>query len=138
MKTQIPKIVLTCLFCTGLQFLAQAASEAAPAAGAIADPFVLTWKANGPGCDDRYENGLEEKGMFTNQASIIVVLVPDSGKLAISVYVENPKEGAGRLDVNPENFHLLKDTDKGLSDLKRAEAVKMAKSMERRSLSSLV
>lgn len=133
MKTQIPKIVLTCLFCTGLQFLAQAPSEAAPAAGAIADPFVLTWKANGPGCDDRYENGLEEKGMFTNQASIIVVLVPDSGKLAISVYVENPKEGAGRLDVNPENFHLLKDTDKGLSDLKRAEALKMAKSMERRS-----
>jgi len=75
---------------------------------------------------------LEEKGLFTNQASLIVFLIPDSGKLAVSVYVGNPAEGAGRIDVIPENFHLLKVTDKGLSELKRAEAVKMAKSMERR------
>ena len=92
----------------------------------------MTWEPNGPGCDDRYENGLEEKGLFTNQASLIVFLIPDSGKLAVSVYVGNPAEGAGRIEVNPENFHLLKVTDKGLSELSRAEAVKMAKSMERR------
>jgi TPR repeat protein len=92
----------------------------------------MTWKPNCPGCDDRYENGLEEKGLFTNQSSLIVFLIPDSGKLAVSVYVGNPAKGAGRIDVNPENFHLLKVTDKGLSELSRAEAVKMAKSMERR------
>jgi TPR repeat protein len=93
----------------------------------------MTWKPNGPGCDDRYENGLEEKGLFTNQASLIVFLIPDSGKLAVSVYVGNPAEGTGRIDLNPESIHLFKVTDKGLSELKRAEAIKMAKSMERRS-----
>jgi hypothetical protein len=92
----------------------------------------MTWKPNCPGCDDRYENGLEEKGLFTNQASIIVFLIPDSGKLAISVYVGNPAESTGRIDVNPDNFHLFKITENGLSELKRADAEKMAKSMERR------
>lgn len=92
----------------------------------------MAWKPNGPGCDDRYENGLEEKGLFTNQASLIVFLIPDSGKLAVSVYVGNPAEGAGRIDVNPASIRLFKATDKGLSELKRADAVKMAKSMERR------
>ena len=132
MKRKNQQIALACLFCIGFQSLAQAPSRTVSTPIAIADPFVMTWKPNGPGCDDRYENGLEEKGLFTNQASLIVFLIPDSGKLAVSVYVENPAEGAGRIEVNPASIHLFKATDKGLSELKRAEAVKMAKSMERR------
>jgi TPR repeat protein len=131
-NSKIQHIALACLFCIGVQSLAQAPTGQDSAPGVIADPFVMTWKPNCPGCDDRYENGLEEKGLFTNQASIIVFLIPDSGKLAISVYVGNPAESTGRIDVNPDNFHLFKITEKGLSELKRAEAVKMAKSMERR------
>jgi len=131
-KGKNQQIVLACLFCTGFRSLAQAPSGAVATPIATADPFVMTWKANGPGCDDRYENGLEEKGLFTNQASLIVFLIPDSGKLAVSVYVGNPAEGAGRIEVNPASIRLFKATDKGLSELSRAEAVKMAKSMERR------
>ena len=132
MKSTIQQITLTCLFCIGIQSLAQSPTGAASVPGAIADPFVMTWRPNGPGCDIRYENGLEEKGLFTNQASLIVFLIPDSGKLAVSVYVGNPAEGAGRIDVNPESIHLFKATDKGLSELKRADAAQMAKSTERR------
>jgi hypothetical protein len=131
-KGKNPQIALACLFCASFQSFAQAPSGAVSTPIATADPFVMTWKPNGPGCDDRYENGLEEKGLFTNQASLIIFLIPDSGKLAVSIYVGNPAEGVGRLEVIPENFHLLKVTDKGLSELKRADAVKMAKSMERR------
>jgi hypothetical protein len=131
-KGKNQQIALACLFCASFQSFAQAPSGAVSTPIATADPFVMTWKPNGPGCDDRYENGLEEKGLFTNQASLIVFLIPDSGKLAVSIYVGNPAEGVGRLEVIPENFHLLKVTDKGLSELKRADAVKMAKSMERR------
>ena len=132
MNSKIKHIALACLLCIDLQLLAQTPSGAASAPAVTVDPLVMTWKPNGPGCDDRYENGLEEKGLFTNQASLIVFLIPDSGKLAVSVYVGNPAEGTGRIDVNPENIHLFKATDKGLLELKRAEAVKMAKSMERR------
>jgi len=124
-RSGIQQIVWSCIFSTVLQSLAQTPS------GVTVDPLVMTWKPNSPGCDGRYENGLEEKGLFTNQASLIVFLIPDSGKLAVSVYVGNPAERAGRIDVMPENFHLFKVTDKGLSELNRAEAIKMAKSMER-------
>ena len=133
MKGKNQQIALACLFCAGFQSLAQTPSGAASAPALTVDPLVITWKPNGPGCDDRYENGLEEKGLFTNQASLIVFLIPDSGKLAVSVYVGNPAEGAGRIDVNPESIHLFKATDKGVLELKRAEAAKMAKSMERHS-----
>ena len=132
MKGKNQQIALACLFCAGFQSFAQAPSGAVSTPIATADPFVMTWKPNDPGCDDRYENGLEEKGLFTNQASLIVFLIPDSGKLAVSVYVGNPAEGAGRINVNPASILLFKATDKGLSELKRAEAAKMAKSMERR------
>jgi TPR repeat protein len=131
-KRNDPRIALACLFCAGFQSLAQAPSGARATPIATADPFVMTWKPNCPGCDDRYENGLEEKGLFTNQSSLIVFLIPDSGKLAVSVYVGNPAEGAGRIEVNPASIRLFKTTDKGLSELKRAEAAKMAKSMERK------
>ncbi|MGD0831036.1 MAG: tetratricopeptide repeat protein [Terracidiphilus sp.] len=132
MNSKIQHIALACLLCIDSQFLAQAPSETASAPAVTVDPLVMTWKPNGPGCDDRYENGLEEKGLFTNQASLIVFLIPDSGKLAVFVYVGNPAEGAGRIDVNPESIHLFKATDKGLSELKRADAAQMAKSTERR------
>jgi hypothetical protein len=132
-NSEIKHIALACLLCIDLQFLAQTPPGAASAPAVTVDPLVMTWKPNGPGCDDRYENGLEEKGLFTNQASLIVFLIPDSGKLAVSVYVGNPVEGAGRIDVNPESIHLFKTTDKGVLELKRAEAAKMAKSMERHS-----
>lgn len=133
MNSKIKHIALACLLCIDLQLLAQTPSGAASSPAVTVDPLVMTWKPNGPGCDDRYENGMEEKGLFTNQASLIVFLIPDSGKLAVSVYVGNPAEGTGRIDVNPESIHLFKVTEKGLSELKRAEAIKMAKSMERRS-----
>jgi TPR repeat protein len=132
-KREIQPIALACVFCIGFQSLAQAPSVTASSPAVTTNQFVMTWKPNGPGCDDRYENGLEEKGLFTNQASLIVFLIPDSGKLAVFVYVGNPAEGAGRIDVNPESIRLFKTTDKGLLELKRAEAIKMAKSMERHS-----
>jgi len=120
-KREIQPIALACVFCIGFQSLAQAPSVTASSPAVTTNQFVMTWKPNGPGCDDRYENGLEEKGLFTNQASLIVFLIPDSGKLAVFAYVGNPAEGAGRIDVNPESIHLFKATDKGLSELKRAE-----------------
>jgi len=126
----LPLVVITVLLSLCGRTLAQTPSEVAlaPQAG----PFVVTWKPDAPGCDDRYFRGLEEKGMSTNGAILAVVLIPDSGKLAVSAYVKNPTGALARLDVIPQNFHLFKVTDKGLSELTRADAVKMAKSKERR------
>ena len=95
-------------------------------------PFVMSWKANTPGCDSKYFQGREMKAQFTSQASIIVSLLPESGKLAMLLSVANEEKGPGRLEVIPENVHLLKLTGKGFSELKRVDASKEAKSRERR------
>jgi TPR repeat protein len=132
MKRMPQQIILICLFCVGLQSLAHASLRKVWASGNAPQVFVVSWKPNTPSCDVRYISGMEVKRISTNQALVGIALIPDSGKLAVLTRVENPDTSGRPIEVIPENFNLFKVTYKGLSVLRRMDAAKMAKSMERR------
>jgi TPR repeat protein len=132
MNKAIQRTALTCLLCSGLQSFSQTPPSTVSAPIETAPQFVFTWKPNTRGCDDKFLNGVEIEEQFTSQATVMAVLVPDLGKLAVRIGVWNPEKSTSRIEVIPENVHLLRVSDKGLAEESRTDATKMAKSMERR------
>jgi TPR repeat protein len=127
-KKRIQQCALAFIFCTGFHSHAQTAFEEIKY-----PPGTLIWKPDRLGCGSLYLNGDDDVWMSTDQAFIMVNLEQKNlGKLSAWVVVKNPKEGKGRIEVLPENVHLFKVFDKGLVEINRIEAVKLAKSMERR------
>lgn len=95
---------------------------------------IMTWKPDTFGCDERYIDGVEQRGMSTDHAFISVALIPaDDGMLDISLYIANPQAALERFDVIPQNVHLFKVTAKGSTEIKRNDASKMARSKEHHS-----
>jgi hypothetical protein len=93
---------------------------------------TLTWKAHSPNSDERFVNGMDARAIFSNQATVSVTPISENGKLAVVVLIENPDKGAGRLEVIPDDVHVFKTSDKGVVELKRESAEKIAKSIVHR------
>ncbi len=123
-------VALAALACAVFVFTARATSQDASAPPK--PKLVLTWKPTVPGCDDKFLDGIENKSQSTTQAFVIINLFPDLGKLAVHIFVENPEKSKVRLEVIPEDVHVFKLSNKGIVELQRTNATKIAKSLERR------
>lgn len=124
--------VLTSLLCAGLHFSAQAQATSGSAVPFAGTMYVFTWKSSLPGCDRFYVNGQNIESLSTTQALVQISPGPVIDKFGIFVLVENPANSSERIEVLPEHVHLFKVSTKGLSEVERFDATRIAKSMERR------
>jgi hypothetical protein len=108
------------LLCAGVHSSAQS--------GYIA---TFVWKPNQPGFVSEYVDGDNIATIATSQANVMVSASPYLDKMAVRILVSVPKESSGTVEVNPDEVHLFKISDKGLEGQERIDATKLAKSRER-------
>lgn len=108
------------LLCVGVHSTAQS--------GYIA---TFVWKSDQPGFLSEYLNGDNIATIATSQANVMVSASPSLDKMAVRILVSVPKESSGTVEVNPDEVHLFKISDKGMEGQKRIDATKLAKSRER-------
>lgn len=108
------------LLCGGVHSAAQSAYVA-----------TFVWKSDQPGFMSEYLDGDNIATIATSQANVMVSASPSLDKMAVRVLVSVPKESSRTVEVNPDEVHLFKISDKGLEVQNRIDATKLAKSRER-------
>lgn len=117
---KINRALSVLLLCVGVHSAAQSGYSA-----------TFVWKSGQPGFLSEYINGDNVATIATSQANVMASASPYLGKMAVRILVSVPKESPGTVEVNPDDVHLFKVSDKGLEEQKRIDAGKLARSRER-------